>query len=248
MQLQMCTWPEVETYLKTSTGIIMPIGSTEQHGPIGHIGTDALCAEVVAMGAGDAAQVMVAPTIHVGMANHHMAFPGSMTLMPSTLIQVMKEYVLGLTRHGFRRFMFLNGHGGNISTINAAFPEILATAHQDNWVKPGELRLTLKNWFDGAQVKVLRKELYSDKEGWHATPSEIALMQHAFPEHIKSAELADIPPVTRAPMEPEAFRATFPDGRMGSHSGMANPKDGKDLFDLAVQDMAQSWQSFVQEP
>ena len=53
MRLQLRTWPEVETYLKTSRGIIMPIGSTEQHGPNGLIGTDAICAEQIAWGVGE---------------------------------------------------------------------------------------------------------------------------------------------------------------------------------------------------
>ncbi|MEO0521080.1 MAG: creatininase family protein, partial [Cyanobacteria bacterium P01_A01_bin.116] len=53
MLLHLCTWPEVEAYLERSRGIIFPIGSTEQHGPTGLIGTDAICAEVVAKGVGD---------------------------------------------------------------------------------------------------------------------------------------------------------------------------------------------------
>jgi creatinine amidohydrolase len=48
MLLHLATWPEVESYLKTSSGIIIPIGSTEQHGPTGLIGTDAICAEAIA--------------------------------------------------------------------------------------------------------------------------------------------------------------------------------------------------------
>ena len=76
MQLQLKTWRFVEDYLKDKTGIIIPIGSTEQHGPIGLIGTDAICAEVIARGVGDATGALVAPTISVGMAQHHLAFPG----------------------------------------------------------------------------------------------------------------------------------------------------------------------------
>jgi creatinine amidohydrolase/Fe(II)-dependent formamide hydrolase-like protein len=60
MQLQLQTWPEVDAYLRTSRGIIMPIGSTEQHGPIGLIGTDAICAEVIGRGVGEAAGALVA--------------------------------------------------------------------------------------------------------------------------------------------------------------------------------------------
>jgi creatinine amidohydrolase len=75
MLLQHQTWQEVERYLSHSTGIILPIGSTEQHGPNGLIGTDAICAEVIARGVGEVANALVGPTIGVGIAVHHMALP-----------------------------------------------------------------------------------------------------------------------------------------------------------------------------
>ena len=59
MQLQLKTWPFVEDYLKTKTGIIIPIGSTEQHGPTGQIGTDALTAEMVGRGVGEKVGALV---------------------------------------------------------------------------------------------------------------------------------------------------------------------------------------------
>ena len=69
MQLKLRTWQEVEAYLEGSSGIIIPIGSTEQHGPTGFIGTDALCPELIAEGVGEALGAMVAPTISVGMGS-----------------------------------------------------------------------------------------------------------------------------------------------------------------------------------
>ena len=76
MRLQLVTWPEVDDYLKTSMGIIMPIGSTEQHGPTGLVGTDALTAEAIGQRLGNRVNAYVAPTINVGMAQHHLGFSG----------------------------------------------------------------------------------------------------------------------------------------------------------------------------
>ena len=124
MQLHLSTWPEIEAYLTTSKAILIPIGSTEQHGPNGLLGTDALCPETIARRAGDEAGFLVGPTFNVGQAQHHMAFPGTITLKPSTMIASMLDWTESLTRHGFERIYWLNGHGGNIATINAAFSEI----------------------------------------------------------------------------------------------------------------------------
>ncbi|MCG6947373.1 MAG: creatininase family protein, partial [Acidobacteria bacterium] len=101
MRLQLMTWPEVEEYLKNSQGVIIPIGATEQHGPTGLIGTDAICAETLAWRAGELADAVVGPTLTVGMSEHHMHFPGSVTLRPTTLITVVRDVVLSLIRHGF---------------------------------------------------------------------------------------------------------------------------------------------------
>jgi len=123
IRLQLRSWPEVEEYLKRSKGVIVPLGSTEQHGPTGAIGTDALTAEAVALEVGRRTGVLVTPAQAFGMAEHHLGFAGTMSLQPSTLLAVMHDLVLSLARHGFERIYVINGHGGNIATCKAAFAQ-----------------------------------------------------------------------------------------------------------------------------
>ena len=126
MLLHNCTWSEAEAYIGRSAGILIPIGSTEQHGPNGLIGTDAICSEAIAVRAGDEMDALVAPVISVGMAQHHLAFAGSMTLRPSTIVSVVHDSLTSLARHGFTHFYFVNGHGGNVASLTAAFDEVYA--------------------------------------------------------------------------------------------------------------------------
>jgi creatinine amidohydrolase len=248
MLLQFSTWQEVEAHLARSTGIIVPIGSTEQHGPNGLIGTDALCAEVVARGLGEAVEALVAPTISVGMAQHHLGFAGSMTLRPSTLIAVVRDSVLSLARHGFERIYFVNGHGGNIATVKAAFSEVYAerslAPDGDN---ARDLRCRLRNWFEAPAVKSLAKELYGESEGGHATPSEIALTQYAFPDSIKRAEMSPRIAPRGSFHDARDYRRRFPDGRIGSDPSLATPEAGKRLYETAVAELAEDYREFLAE-
>ncbi|AFY61014.1 creatininase family protein [Synechococcus sp. PCC 6312] len=245
MLLHLSTWPEVETYLQTSTGIILPIGSTEQHGPTGLIGTDAICAELIAKGVGEETKALVAPTLNVGMALHHMEFPGSISLRPSTLILVIRDYLVGLVRAGFTKFFFINGHGGNIATLKAAFAETYATVADLGLPQANVVQCYLANWFMVGAVIKRARELYGDQEGSHATPSEVAVTQFAYPAAIKQAPLTT--PVNRDHVIYGAadFRQRYPDGRMGSNPGLATPEHGQELYELAVTELSKSYRQFL---
>ena len=239
MLLHLCTWPEVESYLERSRGIIFPIGSTEQHGPTGLIGTDAICAEVVAKGVGEATGALVGPTINVGMALHHLAFPGSVSLRPSTLIALIQDYVKPLARHGFERFYFINGHGGNVASMKAAFSETYAAIADANLPNAANIRCKLANWYKSDAVKELADQLYGEAEGSHATPSEVALTQFVYPEVVKTAELKSaIAPKGRSIYNPTDFRKFYADGRMGSNPDLATPEHGQQFYEIAVKDLS----------
>jgi creatinine amidohydrolase len=241
MLLQLSTWCEVESYLGNSKGIIIPIGSTEQHGPTGLIGTDAICAEAIAKGVGEATGAVVSPTINVGMALHHTAFPGSISLRPSTLILVILDYLTCLSRSGFRDFFFINGHGGNIATLKAAFSE-----SYDHLGNLGiEVRAEVGNWFMCRSVYQLAKELYGNQEGQHATPSEVALTQYIYPEYLKKAELSENVPSGYPIYGAKDFRFHYRDGRMGSNPALATPEHGQQFYELAVAELTKSYLQFL---
>ncbi|MEB3295860.1 MAG: creatininase family protein [Synechococcales bacterium] len=245
MLLHLSTWQEVETYLQNSQGIIIPIGSTEQHGPTGLIGTDAICADAIAKGVGEATQTLVAPVINVGMALHHTAFPGSMSLRPSTLILVVRDYITHLARSGFRKFFFINGHGGNVATLKAAFAETYADLAALNVSGADQVKCVVNNWYLCGSVYRLAKELYGDQEGSHATPSEVAVTQYLYPEAIKTVPLTPEVAKGHAIYSAADFRQRYPDGRMGSNPSLATPEHGKQLYELAVKELSHNYLEFL---
>ena len=245
MLLHLSTWQEVEEYLQRSRGIIVPIGSTEQHGPTGLIGTDAICAEAIASAVGKVTQAIVAPTINVGMALHHTAFPGTISLRPSTMIQMVKDYLTCLVKVGFCKFYFINGHGGNIATLKAAFSETYAHLADLQLNNASQVQCQVANWFMCADVYKLAKELYGSEEGSHATPSEVALTQYLYPDSIKQATLSAEVNKERKIYSAIDFRDRYPDGRMGSNPNLATPEHGKQFYDLAVKELSNGYLEFL---
>lgn len=244
MLLHLSTWQEVESYLQQSQGIIIPIGSTEQHGPTGLIGTDAICAEAIARGVGEITKAIVAPTINVGMALHHTAFPGTISLRPSTMILVIRDYITCLVKVGFTKFYFINGHGGNIATLKAAFSETYTYLEELQIRNAAAVRCQIANWFMCSSVYKLAKELYGDQEGSHATPSEIALTQYIYPEAIKQAFISEKVGSGHTIYGATEFRIRYPDGRMGSNPALATPEHGHQFYELAVKELSNGYLEF----
>jgi creatinine amidohydrolase len=149
--LQELTWTDVQEYLTTNDMVIIPIGSTEQHGPHLPLGTDSYIATDISKMISARTGVVVAPVLLVGYSVYHSGFPGSLSLKPETMEQVLFETAEMLIKYGFRRIMFLNGHGGNaivqskvIHRINHN-TEAIAVALGDYVPREAE---PPKDWFD----------------------------------------------------------------------------------------------------
>ncbi len=257
MLLEHSTWPEIEAYLKRSTGILIPTGSIEQHGPGGPIGTDAICAEAVARRAGELGDILVGPTVSLGVAQFNLGFPGTVSLRAATFMAVIGDYIRSLARQGFERFYVLNGHGGNIAPVNAAIQDLHGDAsyRADRGNTPG-IRCRLRSWWDYDKVDTMRRELYGEWEGMHATPSEIAIAQHAHPAVVRAVKLPKPEKISAAAMrdlggdrhnDADHHRRRFPDGRIGSDSSLATPEAGARLLAAAAEGALADYRNFVAE-
>ncbi len=241
MQLSLMTWPEVETHLSRGICALLPIGSTEQHGPMGLIGTDAICAEAVALRAAEQANALVAPVIAYTPAPFNTGFPGTLSITPDLLTALVTQICTGLLDQGFLGVFIVNGHGANIAPVTCAMEAL----PQDS--------VTLQSWWAPSRVNQLRTDLYGAWEGMHATPSEVAITQAL--HGARPAGRAATPPRALSAQfirahsgdrhgPPGEHCADFPDGRVGSHSALATPEDGARLLDAAGQAIADEFLTF----
>ena len=241
MKLEEMTWYEVRTYLQESRGIILPTGSVEQHGPLGLIGTDSICSREIAWAAAERCGAIVAPEISYSPAPFNMSFPGTVSLTPAVYESVVRNVLTSLAHHGFERIYILNGHGANLSILRD-LEEI------------SQQTISVKSWWDFKPVNILRDQFYGDWEGMHATPSEISITQDthrivriddlAPPEKLSPDYIAAHAGDKHGP--PGEHRKSFPDGRVGSHSGLAKVEHGEKLLNAAARAVAEDYASFVQ--
>ena len=141
--LEEMSWPEVKAALETVKLAIIPVGSTEQHGP--NIGESA---DIARARAGALAlanrlhpRAIVAPAFPFGISSHHMRFPGTITIRVETFVAVLRDVVGSLKEHGIEKFFIINGHGGNIPALGVATWQIrdemgVKIAHALHWPSP----------------------------------------------------------------------------------------------------------------
>ena len=108
--LQENKWRDIETYLETKKTIILPFGSVEQHAHHLPLGTDTIVARDVAESVAKLTDTLVAPPVWFGLAPHHMAYPGTVTLRSETLTNLLVDMAQSLVYHGFEKIIVLNGH------------------------------------------------------------------------------------------------------------------------------------------
>lgn len=171
MRLADTTWTEVRD-ADIAAGLL-PVGSTEQHGPHAPLGTDSLAAATVAEEAAqrygsDGRQLLVTPTVPVGVAEEHRGFDGTLWVSPDAFRRYVRETAESLAAHGIDPLLFVNGHGGN----SDALAEVAARLSRD------ETATTVAfTWFDSVGE-------YSSEMG-HGGKLETAMIRHCSAESIR---------------------------------------------------------------
>jgi creatinine amidohydrolase len=124
--LQEKTWQDVEAYLAKDRRIILPVGSTEQHGRFAPLGTDTMAAVAVAEDASADTGVLTAPPLWFGWSPHHLVKPGTVSIRAEILVEVLFDAIASLSHHGFEQFVVLNGH----RIVNISWMQIAAERAQ----------------------------------------------------------------------------------------------------------------------
>jgi creatinine amidohydrolase len=114
LELDRMTFDEVEAYLETGRGIVvLPLGSTEEHGTHGPMGTDTFAARIVCRGVAERLDAILAPALPFGMCMDQRHFKGTIVLKPSTYAHLLKEICGNFIRDGYRLVLAISAHRGN---------------------------------------------------------------------------------------------------------------------------------------
>src|SRR6266542_3361257 len=158
------TNPEVEEALKTRRTVIVPVGSTEQHGPHGPLLTDALIPTEVARRIADEVGALVAPTINYSLSYPHTGFTALVQIRISTFMALIEDLCASLAAIGFRRIVFLNGHYDNTYAIAYACASAAVRM-------PAGTRAFPVNYWDGMTPDEAA-EFFDPANGLHANKGE----------------------------------------------------------------------------
>src|SRR5437763_3086880 len=203
MKITDMNWMQVETYLKSDDRAVVPIGSTEQHAQLS-LGVDLILSERVSVEAAEPLGIPVFPTINYGTTPYFTAFPGTVTLRVSTLIGIVRDVLDSLKRHGFRRILFVNGHGGNAPAGAAALEWMMEN--------PGHT-VRFFNWYNAPKTwaKVQEIDPVASHASWMENFPWTRVAKVDLPPEQKP--MSDLEVIRQ--LDPKSLRAYLKDGNFG---------------------------------
>ncbi|GAB3677567.1 creatininase family protein [Halopiger thermotolerans] len=232
MYLGDVAWPDLEDYFETESLALIPVGSTEQHGPHLPEATDHLIAEAFAREAADRTGYLCTPTINIGVSGHHRQFHGTMWVEPPAFRNYVESLTRNLTEHGIDRVIYVNAHGGNVPHLR----EVGGRLRRD------EVAYGIE-WMWDESIPELVDDLF-EQNGPHGGPKETAMIQYLDSELVHEDRLEDardggVPSVDAAETVKHGSR-TFYDAADNTDNGVlgdqtdATAEKGEQLFEAAA--------------
>lgn len=185
------TWPEAGERIRNARAVILPLGSTEQHGPHMALSTDTVVSEYVCRLVAERTNCVVLPAMPFGQVWSAKEFPATISLKQRTFIEVVKDIVISLQRQGAKNIILFSGHLGNVQPVKEAARELLDEYGYRNVWHMGYT--DVKNLGKG----FMEADLWNGKT-FHAAEIETSIMLHIAPELVNMeqsvCELPDVPP------------------------------------------------------
>ena len=251
------TSPTLAAAVARDPVVVLPVGSIEQHGNHIPVGCDANSAEAVALRAAAGLEaserpVLVLPTLWYGYSPHHMAFAGTVTLRSETFLSVVQDVVDSVLAQGVRRAVILNGHGGNVSSL-----DVVASRLGHAW--HGKARIVAVTYFHLAAAR--QDEFRESEMGGmgHACEFETSLQLAIHPELVDMKAAATCYP--RPPSERQStdlfgtssvrsyhdFKDLSPTGTLGDPA-LASPEKGATILRICVEELRAFLSEFTAWP
>lgn len=223
MKISDMNWMQVEAYLQHDDRCILPLGSTEQHAYLS-LSVDSILAERLALDAAQPLGVPVFPVQPYGLTPYFMAYPGTVTLRAQTYLSLIRDVLDSLARHGFKRILIVNGHGGNSPAL----------ALCDEWLMDhAGVRIKFHNWWNAPQVwaKVLATDPLASHASWMENFPWTRLADVAMPQTQKPR----VDGALLRQLDPAAARQLLGDGNFAG------------LYQRSDADMLDIWQTAIAE-
>jgi len=223
------TWPDVARLVEAGQVLcVLPVGAVEQHGRHLPASTDTDIATAVCRAASARTGAPLLPTVWAGSSQAHTtAWPGTLSLSPRLLIDVVVELAAWIRASGFTRLLLVNAHVGNAAPLRVAVDEIRAR---------GELRVGLVSWYE--LTPEIAAEVTADADDWHAHAAETYLMLHLRPELVDRDEIRDDEDRTGDLVLSYTVAETSREGLTGAPS-RASADQGAALFEAVVTALAE---------
>jgi creatinine amidohydrolase len=223
LRIEDCNWMQVEDYLARDDRIVVPLGSVEQHGYLS-LGVDRILSERVSEEAAEPLGVLVMPSLPYGLTPYFAAYPGSPTLRVETYRALLRDLLDSLYDQGFRRVLFVNGHGGNDPGRDAV----------DAWASEhGDAQARWHNWWAGERTRAVVDAIDADAShaSWFENFPWTRLPGVQQPQERKP--MADISRMRD--MDPKEVRELLGDGSLGG------------LYERPDEDVLRVWAAGVDE-